>query len=155
MTAPLFFTKDLRSLRPSNDAAEEALGKIKLGAEVQVEIKRPRNLQHHKKFWKLASVVVDNQERYATPEHLVDGLKVATGHCDTHLGKPETVSCPHCGGSFAHQTIIYVPHSISFASMNQTEFEAFYSRCIDIIARHVIPGIDKDDLRHEVEEFLR
>lgn len=152
--APLFFRKDLGALRPANDAAEQAMSKVKHGTEVRVEMRRPRNLQHHKKFWALASIVADNQEHYASAEHLVDALKVATGHCETHAGKPETVACPHCGGTFKHQTIIYVPHSISFKSMDQAEFEAFYERCLDIVAKHVIPGIDKDDLRREVEGFL-
>lgn len=43
--------------------------------------------------------------------------------------------------------------SISFAAMEQHEFERFYNQCIDLVLNKYIKGIDKDDLITEIEEF--
>jgi hypothetical protein len=51
--------------------------------------------------------------------------------------------------------LVAIPKSIAFHKMDQTEFEAFYDRCIDKIARHFLPGVKSEDLRREVEELIR
>lgn len=141
MPTLLFFRKDFGRLVPADDAASAALTKIKHGSDVQVEIKRPRNIRHHRKFFALMQLVYQNQEKYDTIEHLVAALKAAVGHCDFLPGRD--------GG------LIAVPKSIAFAKMDQVSFDAFYDRCIDVIARHFLPGVDSDELRAEVEELIR
>ena len=141
MSTPLFFRKELGRLVPTDEAASAALAKLKLGADVQVEIKRPRNILHHRKFFALMQLVYQNQEHYDSIEHLIAALKTAVGHCDLVPGK---------GG-----TLIALPKSIAFHNMDQTAFEEFYDRCIDIVAKHFLPGVDRDELRREVEEFLK
>jgi len=140
MTAPAIFRKVFASLVPVNDGAEAALAKIKLGAEVRVKIDRPRNLQHHKKFWALMNIVYQNQNHYTALDHLVAALKTAVGHCDLIPGRDGK--------------IVAIPKSIAFAQMDQTAFEEFYDQCIEVIAKHFLPGVDKDDLRREVEGFM-
>lgn len=142
MTQPLFFRKDLGKLTPADDAAEAALSKIKFGAEVQVEIKRPRNVHHHRKFWALANLVADNQEHYETAEQVVAALKAATGHCDWFPMKDD-------------RRMVAIPKSIAFHKMDQTEFAAFYDKCIAVVAEHFLPGVESEALRQEVEGFLR
>jgi len=141
MTAPAFFRKELGGLRPEGDTATAVLGKIKLGDVVKVEIKRPRNLAHHRKFWALMNLVFENQEHYESVENMVAAMKTAVGHCDFMPSKDGN-------------TMIAIPKSIAFHKMDQTEFETFYENCLNVIAKHFIPGIDKDDLRKEVESFL-
>jgi hypothetical protein len=141
MSTPLFFKKDWSRLVPADDAASAALAKIKHGDEVQVEIKRPRNIRHHRKFFALMQLVYQNQEHYDSIDHLIAALKTAVGHCDLVPGK---------GG-----VMIALPKSIAFAKMDQTAFDEFYDRCIDIIANHFLPGVDSAALRAEVEELIR
>jgi hypothetical protein len=43
--------------------------------------------------------------------------------------------------------------SISFASMEQHEFEAFFEECVDLVVYHYLAGIDRDDLLAELENF--
>jgi len=141
MSTPVFFRKDFGRLVPADDAASAVLQKIKHGTDVQVEIKRPRNIKHHRKFFALMQLVYQNQEHYDSIDHLVAALKTAVGHCDLVPGK---------GG-----VMIALPKSIAFHSMDQTAFDEFYDRCIDIIAKHFLPGVDSDALRAEVEELIR
>lgn len=142
MSTPLFFRKDFARLVPADDAAEAALSKIAFGADVQVEIKQPRNIKHHRKFWALANLVAENQEHYETAEQVVAALKAATGHCDWFPMKDG-------------EHMVAIPKSIAFHKMDQIEFNQFYDRCIAVIARHFLPGVQGDALRSEVEELLR
>jgi hypothetical protein len=48
-----------------------------------------------------------------------------------------------------------IGRSIAFHKMNQSEFEAFYEKCLDVIAKHFLPGVETDALRAEVEGFLQ
>jgi len=143
MSAPMFFRKEIGGkLTPCDEHAVAALSKVKTGDSVVVEIRRPRNLRHHRKFWALVNLVFNNQEHYESPDHLVAALKTTVGHCDL---------VPSKDGS----TMVALPKSIAFHRMDQTAFEAFYDKCIDVIARHFLPGVDSDALRAEVEELLR
>ena len=40
--------------------------------------------------------------------------------------------------------------SISFAAMDETEFERFYSRCVDVILEKYLRGTSRQDLLDEI-----
>ena len=105
-----------------------------------LRITRPRNLQHHRKFFALCDLIARNTDKVDDVDDLVFRLKIATGHCRRHLKSDGTV--------------LYEPRSISFASMDQTEFDAFYERCLDIICAHIIPDLDKNEVEREVMAFI-
>ena len=46
-----------------------------------------------------------------------------------------------------------IPGSISFAAMDETEFQTFYNRTIDIILSTYLRGLDRKALLEEVEHF--
>jgi hypothetical protein len=121
---------------------EAALAKIAKGDVVNVDVRRPRNIQHHRMFWALMSIVHDNidHERYPTVEDLVAAVKIAAG-LRTRIELPSG-------------EIGFIPGSIAFHKMNQIEFAAFYERVCDLIAAHFLPGVDKEDLRKEVETMI-
>lgn len=138
----LVFAKQLGSLRPVDPAGEEALRKIGNGQLVQVEIKRPRNLAHHRKFWALMSLVHDNldHDRYPTVEDLVAAVKLLTGH----RRLIELPGGEHC----------FIPDSIAFRNLDQAGFEQFYDRVLDLIAKRFLPGVTSEELRAEVENLI-
>ena len=133
------FSKGLTGLQPADDAAVKFVGRLKLHELVAVEAKQPRNLAHHRKFWKLMEIVAHNQQHYKSAEEVCAAFKVAVGHCDF-------VQTKH--------GLVGIPRSISFASMDQTEFDAFYSKAVEYLTTEVIPGLNKDALRRGVEEML-
>jgi hypothetical protein len=128
-------------LVPADEASRAILSKIKTGDVVRVEVKRPRNTAHHRKFFALLNVVFENQEAYENPDHLLLALKYAVGHCDIVIAKDGSK--------------MPIGRSIAFHKMNQAEFEAFYEKCLDVIAKHFLPGVETDALRAEVEGFLQ
>jgi hypothetical protein len=133
------FAKSLTRLQPADEAAVKFVAGLKLRELVAVEIARPRNLAHHRKFWKLMEIVAQNQEHYKSAEEVCAAFKVAVGHADF-------VQTKH--------GLVGIPRSISFAKCDQQEFDIFYSKAIDYLTTEVVPGVDKDALRAEVEGFL-
>lgn len=138
MSAPAFFKKEIGGLRPVGEIAKEVMRKLKLGATVQVEVRRPRNLMHHKKFWALMQLVSDNLDNVPA-DTLCQVVKLRTGYVDVVRTKRGEVQ---------------IPRSISFASMDQAEFEAFYDKAVAFICSDILPGIGKDDLLAEVESVI-
>lgn len=114
----------------------DALRRIKVGEVVQCEITRPRNLAHHRKFWALLNVFWQATGDWSSTYGVLIELKVRLGHVQEVLIR-ETGE------------LVKVPKSISFASMEQGEFEVFYERCIEELCL-MGGGIDKDALRNEV-----
>jgi hypothetical protein len=140
--ATFLATKHLGALRPCDEAGEEALRKIGQGQVLQIEIKMPRNVNHHRLFWALMSLVWDNMdhERYPTVEDLVAAVKISAG-LRTRLELP--------GGEVG-----FVPGSIAFSKMDQTAFAAFYDRVCDLISRHFLPGVTSEELKREVSIMI-
>lgn len=136
----LLCRKELGKLVPVDVAGQEALRDVKQGSLVSVEIKRPRNVQHHRLYWALVSLVWENQERYPSAEDLHAAIKIAAG-IRTQIELP-------------NGTIGFIPGSISFHKMTQTEFSAFYDRVCDLVAEHFLPGCSSDELKAEVSSMI-
>lgn len=134
--AELFLQRSVGGLKPCDDAGIEALRKIKVGEIVQCEISRPRNLAHHRKFWALLNVFWQATGDWSSPYGVLIELKVRLNHVQEVLIR-ETGE------------LVKVPKSISFASMDQGEFEVFYDRCINELCI-MGGGIEEDALRQEV-----
>ena len=135
-------SKNLASLRPVDEAGEVALQKIRQGEVISIEIKRPRNVRHHRMFWALMTIVHENMDgdRYPTVEDLVAAIKIAAG-LRTRIDLPTGETG-------------FIPGSIAFHKMDQTAFSEFYNRVCDLIAKHFLPGVTADELRNEVEIMI-
>lgn len=131
--------KIMGGLRPADEAGTDALRKVANGELVSIEIKRPRNIKHHRMFWALMSIVWDNMdhERYPTVEDLTSAVKISAG-LRTRIELP--------GGEIG-----FIPGSIAFHKMSQDDFSAFYDRVCDLICKHFLPGVENDALKEEVE----
>jgi hypothetical protein len=47
--------------------------------------------------------------------------------------------------------LIQVPKSISYESMDQDAFEAFYSAALDGVLQHILPTMDRETADHLME----
>lgn len=134
--------KSLGGLKPADGRAEELLGKVKLGGTVEVEWKQPRNLKMLRLYWALCQLVAENTEGY-NPDNVSDLIKLGTGHY-TPLRMPTKD-----GQSVIH----YMPKSISFAAMDQTQFDKFFDSAINFVIQRLLP-VSKSDLEREVYELV-
>lgn len=136
----LYLTRTLTGFSAVDDAGKEVLRKIKLGKMVRCEITQPRNIQHHRKFFALLNTVWQAAGDWVTVEDLLVELKIK-------LGVTKDVVIRDSG------EIVKIIGSISFAAMDQLEFEKFYERAIQALCL-MAGGIDSDMLRQLVLQQL-
>lgn len=132
----IYLRKNLSKLEPADNEAIEALKKWKQGTVVRCEVKRPRNYKFHKKGFALFNLVFENQEKYETIEDLITEIKLRVGHYEEHITMKGVM--------------VYVPKSISFGSMDEDEFNAFYNKAVNIVLKYFIPDTTREDLEHEI-----
>lgn len=135
----LTMTRTFRGLE-ALDPAE--LRHIKPGDVVECEVVKPRSQARHRWFWAYITTVHANLSedltaRWPRPENLVRALKLATGWYDEQWK--------------LNGDVIQTPKSIAFHSMDETEFAAFCESCVDLANKYLIPGVDKEALRQEIE----
>lgn len=132
-------------LIPMYDSDLDEKHRLRIGDNVLCTIKRPRNYEYHKKYFALLRLTVANlphliqqQMQIFTEEDLLDCLKIDLGLFTTRW---------HGGRQ------IVKTGSISFAKMDNTEFERFFSRSVDAILRIYLRGTDRQALIEEVENY--
>lgn len=118
--------------------------KLKPSKVYVVNIKPVRNPRYHRKFFKMLQVVVDNMpEAYAVRFGDVDRLRkeimLQTGRYDTHI-------------TYNGQEMIF-PQSISFADMDNVEFECLYLDALNLCAKYFLK-CSTEQLDNFVNEFL-
>lgn len=139
MATSQIMVKRLGALRPTDDEGTEAMRKIPDGSLVKVTWTRPRNIRFHNKFFAMLGIVLKNQEHYKSMDELKQVCKLRIGH--VHV-----VQTPYGEERW--------PKSISWASMDETEFSEFYDRAVDWVISEVIPGLQRQHLDAEVEAEL-
>lgn len=128
--------KRISSLIPVDDEGKEALDGIGQGELIKVKITKARNLKHHKKFFSMLNLVFDNQDKYPTLKHLLTAVKLEAGWYED-----EAVD--------VNGKRSYLVKSISFAKMDQLEFDDFYMQAIAACCR-LLPHLNANDIEQEV-----
>jgi len=133
-------------LMPMYNSDYDEKQKLREGETVLCRISKPRNYEFHKKFFALVRLTFDNlPERLVqmlgirSEEDMLDCLKIDLGLFRTvwHGGRP-----------------VVRLGSISFAAMDNNEFEKFYNRCVTLILDKYLSGTDRQALKEEIERFL-
>lgn len=131
----------VNGLQPMDAHGIETVRALPLNTMLKVQVSQPRNPRHHRLFWALASLVHENlpDGQYPTVENFVSALKLETGvYTEVMLSTGE---------------VVRVPGSISFASMDQTEFARFFDSCCNHIIASYWPSMTSDTLRREVAQM--
>lgn len=107
-----------RILVPANEVDQTAFEKLRMNTEYKCDLRKARNPDHHRKGFALITLIFDSQEKYLTMEDLLIELKLMCGWYVEHVR--------------SSGELVYIPKSISFADMDQLEFETFYDRVLDL-----------------------
>lgn len=126
------------TFKVAHDSDYEKMKRLKVGDFLECEIKKPRNYNFHKKFFALINLLYQNQELYNNIDHLRHDLTIAAGFYTTRK-------------NFTGETIIEA-NSISFAQMNEFDFNNYYSKVLDEIVKHF--NFDKQSIIDEVEQYF-
>lgn len=136
MTA-ILMTRTLSGLAPDDESATAVLRRIKPGDVVRVEVRRPRNLSAHRRWFALVNMIYANSEDYGSPELVHAHLKLLAGHADPIVNK-------------ATGETYLVPKSISFSSMDEDAFQALWARVVPKVCTEIIPGLTVPEVEDEV-----
>lgn len=119
-------------LIPMYDSDLDEKKKLKIGSTVLCDIKKPRNYKFHKKFFALVRLTFDN-----LPHSLQDALNIYS-EADLLLSLKIDLGISSIVNISGRD--VYREGSISFTAMDETEFEIFYRRCINIILYKYMQG---------------
>jgi hypothetical protein len=134
--AELNLIKRNGALYPSLEVDEETLSKWPDGEILRTKTEKPRNGAFHRKFFALMQVVFENQSKYDTLTDLLTEIKLKTGFYKTHIT--------------TKGNLIYIPESISYAKMDEIEFDKFYQKAIDICLKHFCIGSTQEEIEKQV-----
>lgn len=123
-------------LMGADEASLDALSRLPAGEPLQVEVKRPRNVRMHQKFWALAHEL--SKASGYSADVIVDVIKIRTGHCKVVK---------------AGRDLIQIPSSISFAKMDQLKFQRFYEEALDVVVRDFLPHLRGESVAR-IEEMV-
>lgn len=140
--AEVYLRRTTTGLVADDDAAREALRRVKQGEVVRATLVRPRSVRYHRRFFGMLNTVWQACGDWQTVDELLTELKFRAGLVDK-----QRVIDKATGEVLAE---IIKPRSISFAAMSDDEFREFVDRCIAIICTEMIPGLDDSVLREEV-----
>ena len=128
----ILLAKNLGNLVPVDDEGRDALRGFKYGEILTAEIKKPRNIQHHRKFFAMLKIIYENQEHYKSVEDIRHVCLIEIGEYKIISGKD---------GKEYPKT-----KSMNFASMDQLQFNALYDKAIEWVTTVVIPGLAAKDI---------
>ena len=128
---------------PATDEDAGLAKRFKVGSMARVELKLMRNSQFHRKFFALVKIAFDMWSE-TLPEQTWRGMPVVPNI--DHFRRDLIISAGFHDVVWStkkdkdgNQTFRVIPKSISFANMDQDEFEKVYSAVIDVVLR-MLPG---------------
>ena len=133
----LYVKNTLSGLQPLYDSDFDEKKKLKIGQEYLIEIKHPRNILFHKKFFALLNVCYENYETQMPFESFRRWITIKAGYFNAY----ET-----------DKGVFYDAQSIAFGSMNQIEFEEVYSKVLDVVIK--LLHVTEEDINSEIMSFL-
>jgi hypothetical protein len=135
--AEIHMRKTLGGLEPCDGFS---LPRMALGSVAKVQIRQPRNVMHHRKYWALLNKVFENQTYFMNVKHLHQAIKRRTGYAQEYKDRKG-------------QTYL-VYESTSFEKMDQTDFGTYYDAVVAFLIEEVIPGLEEGALLREIEEMI-
>ena len=127
------------ALFPCDDHSVEIFKGVEIGKIYTLDMKQPRWIGFHRKFFKMIREVMAHQPYYVNERQLLTEIKLRMGHVDSHI-RPTG-------------ELIYVPASIAFNEMDNLQFQWFYGQAIDVILQHIIQGHNRE-LENKIIGFI-
>jgi len=136
----LYLKKTSTGLIPIYEDDKKVFNKIEKNLMCLCDIKQPRNLKHHKKFFAILRLAVDNwpNDDITTTDQLLDNLKLNAGFVETFTGLDGEKNVK--------------PKSIQFTKTGQIEFSAFYDKALDILGKYL--DISIFDINENADSYM-
>lgn len=146
-------SKTLQGFMPADEPTREVYGKMKLGEVLHGDFKKMRNARFHRKLFALLNLAyeywqpgeIDSQ--HGTPEKNFDRFRrdliILAGFYDVVIRLDGTTRIE--------------AKSISFANMDDAEFEKLYNAILNVILKKIdtLKDMTADEVNRLVDEVLR
>jgi hypothetical protein len=123
---------------PNNPMAEEDIARVAMHSETMHRITSEKNLQALRFLWGLVHKTADNCDLFLDKDDAMEKLKLRVGY-----SKPV----------YDPQTRQMVNQPKSLKRITDEQLRLLTERMLDVICTEIIPGMDQNDLRREVEEM--
>lgn len=150
MATEIFVRKLYDSFAPVDMAALEQMEQLKMNGEYLAVLTQPRNIFFHRKFFALLNVAYKawdkpelehkGEQVSADFEQFRSDVIILAGHYKKYI---------NIKGELRLKA-----KSISFAKMDEVEFQKLYSSVVDVILQKVLTNYDEDDLQNVVDKVL-
>jgi len=131
--------KEHGKLVPTDEYSEEMISKM-TNTVYACEIKKERNMLFHRKFFAMIKLFFDNQEIFLNIDHFRAEMIKSAGYHESYIN---------------HKKVkVYVPKSISFASMDQHEFEKLYNSVFASCLKNLNLESSRAEFLNELEKFV-
>jgi hypothetical protein len=135
----LHVIKTQTGLKPAWDSDYEIYSKIPLNEVFEIEYKKPRNYNFHKKYFALIKLAFENQTDYRNLNDLRRDISIVAGYYDELVNK-------------VTGEVYKMPKSISFAQMDEIEFSELYERTKDVICKWL--GVTDESIEEEIYQYF-
>ena len=133
-------------LVPLYDSDHDLKQRLRIGSTVRCLVSQPRNYEFHKKFFALVRLTYDN-----LPLPLVERWNIRSVDDMLRRFKRDLGYFTSSVNELGEREIEY--SSISFAAMDEEEFERFYNGSVNLVLDKYIRGLEREGLLTEVEHF--
>ena len=113
--------------------------KLKIGEVYEVELKKPRNILFHRKFFALLNLVFENQEVFDPND-----FEAFRAYILIKCGEYVRTVTPK--GEFFHAK------SISFANMDEIEFDELYTKVVNLAVQEI--GLTSEEIKEEINQHF-
>ena len=130
--------KTQTGLKPCYDSDFENYSKIPINEQFEIEYKKVRNYEFHKKYFALLKLAFENQSDYRLMNDLRRDLTITAGFYTEVVNK-------------VTGEVYTLANSISFAKMDNVEFNDLYEKTKDVISKWL--GIENETIDLEIQQY--
>lgn len=137
-------------LIPADECTREYFGTLKFETGLKVKLTQYRNIRFHRKFFKMLRIGFDAWEakalndKYPDPQKNFDRFRedavILAGFYDAHI---------RLNGDIRIEA-----KSISFAKMDEYEFNTVYSKVADVLLSRVLHNYTRGSLDNHVDQLM-
>lgn len=135
---------------PEDQATKDYIDRLKPGSLIRAEFKKVRNPQYHRKYFALLNFAFENWE----PQEATYKGQVVEKNFERFRGDIAILAGFATPVTNIRGEVRLEPKSISFANMDETEFDMLYQASITAILKYVLKNYSRDDLQDVVNQLL-
>jgi len=135
----LIVIKTQSGLKPVYESDLENYCKIPLNEQFEIEYTKKRNVKFHRLYFSLLKLAFENQQDYRNLNDMRRDITITSGYYDEIVNKMSG-------------EVYKVAKSISFASMENTEFSELYEKTKNVISEWL--GISDENIENEIMQYF-